>query len=127
MGCIFGPIANATTRNLAPSKAGAGSGVFNTSRQIGSVLGAAAMAALIQARIVAQFPPLPPGQEASTDGFGAALPQALHAPFATAMGQSVLLPAAVLLVGALTVAFFAKPQPVPRPGDDAAAEVPAAG
>ncbi|WP_370525989.1 MFS transporter [Pseudarthrobacter sp. NBSH8] len=54
MGCIFGPIANATTRNLASRQAGAGSGVFNTSRQIGSVLGAAAMAALIQARVVAE-------------------------------------------------------------------------
>ncbi|MBE4719177.1 hypothetical protein [Pseudarthrobacter sp. AB1] len=54
VGCIFGPIANATTRNLAPRQAGAGSGVFNTSRQIGSVLGAAAMAGLIQARIVAE-------------------------------------------------------------------------
>jgi EmrB/QacA subfamily drug resistance transporter len=127
MACIFGPVANATTRNLSPRQAGAGSGVFNTTRQIGSVLGAAAMAALIQARIVAEFPPLPPGQTASTEGFGAALPQALHAPFATAMGQSVLLPAAVLLIGALTVAFLAKPQPVTQPGDDAAAEVSAAG
>jgi hypothetical protein len=43
------------------------------------------------------------------------------------MGQSVLLPAAVLLIGALTVAFLAKPQPVHQPGDDAAAEVPATG
>ncbi|HAP91480.1 MAG TPA: MFS transporter [Arthrobacter bacterium] len=124
MACIFGPIANATTRNLAPRQAGAGSGVFNTTRQIGSVLGAAAMAALIQARIVAEFPPLPPGQTASPQGFGAALPEALHAPFATAMGQSVLLPAAVLLIGALTVAFLAKPRPMPQPGDDAAAQVP---
>lgn len=124
MACIFGPIANATTRNLAPRQAGAGSGVFNTTRQIGSVLGAAAMAALIQARIVAEFPPLPPGQTASTEGFGAALPAVLHAPFSTAIAQSVLLPAAVLIVGAVMVAFFAKPRRLSEPGDDATAEAP---
>jgi hypothetical protein len=40
------------------------------------------------------------------------LPDALHEGFSTAMGQSILLPAAVILLGAAAALFFAKPQPV---------------
>jgi hypothetical protein len=44
--------------------------------------------------------------------FAGALPDALHEGFSTAMGQSILLPAAVILIGAAAALFFAKPQPV---------------
>ncbi len=44
--------------------------------------------------------------------FGGALPEALHEGFSTAMGQSILLPAAVILLGAAVALFFAKPKPV---------------
>ena len=44
--------------------------------------------------------------------FGGALPEALHEGFSTAMGQSILLPAAVILLGAAVALFFAKPQPL---------------
>ena len=44
--------------------------------------------------------------------FGGALPEALQEGFSTAMGQSILLPAAVILLGAAVALFFAKPQPV---------------
>jgi hypothetical protein len=43
--------------------------------------------------------------------FGGKLPEALHEGFSTAMGQSILLPAAVILLGAAVALFFAKPQP----------------
>jgi hypothetical protein len=43
---------------------------------------------------------------------GGTLPAALHGGFSTAMGQSILLPAAVVLLGAAVALFFAKPQPV---------------
>ncbi len=39
-------------------------------------------------------------------------PEALQGGFSTAMGQSMLLPAAVIVVGAVVALFFAKPQPV---------------
>jgi hypothetical protein len=45
-------------------------------------------------------------------GFGGALPEALHEGFSTAMAQSILLPAAVILLGAAVALFFAKPKPV---------------
>ena len=49
--------------------------------------------------------------------FGGALPEALQEGFSTAMGQSILLPAAVILLGAAVALFFAKPKPVQGWGD----------
>jgi hypothetical protein len=57
--------------------------------------------------------------------FGGALPPALHDGFSTAMGQSILLPAAVVLIGTAVALFFAKPQPHPgwgAPGTGPAAQ-----
>ncbi|TLM74648.1 DHA2 family efflux MFS transporter permease subunit [Pseudarthrobacter sp. NamB4] len=110
---IWAPLSTTATRNLPPRQAGAGSGVYNTTRQFGAVLGSAAIAVLIQARLAAE---LPAGRQAGAAGEGMALtgtlPEALHSGFSTAMGQSILLPAAVVLVGAAVALFFAKPQPV---------------
>ena len=50
---IWAPISNTATRNLPPRQAGAGSGVYNTTRQIGAVLGSASIAALIAGRLTA--------------------------------------------------------------------------
>jgi EmrB/QacA subfamily drug resistance transporter len=106
---IWGPLASMTTRNLPPQLAGAGSGVYNTVRQVGAVFGSASIAALMQARLTAE---LPGNGGGSTDAFGAgALPEFLHAGFSTAMGQSLLLPAAIAIVGAILTLFFAKPKP----------------
>jgi hypothetical protein len=44
--------------------------------------------------------------------FGGTLPAELHSGFSTAMAQSILLPAAVILAGAAVALFFAKPKPV---------------
>jgi len=115
-------LSSTVTRNLPPRQAGAGSGVYNTTRQIGAVLGSAAIAVLIQARLVAELPARPgSGGEASPMGFGGALPEPLHEGFSTAMGQAILLPAAVILLGAAVALFFAKPKPVQGWGEPAAA------
>lgn len=125
--CVWSPISTTVTRNLPQSQAGAGSGVYNTTRQIGSVLGSASVAALIQIRLAAEMPVgAPAGGE-----FTGVLPEFLHVGFSAAMAQSLLLPAAVALLGALIVLFFAKPQQTVawaqqtdgyKPGDEPAEE-----
>jgi hypothetical protein len=110
---IWAPLSTTATRNLPPRQAGAGSGVYNTTRQFGAVLGSAAVAVLIQSRLAAELPSRGPGGAAGEGmALSGSLPEALHAGFSTAMGQSILLPAAVVLVGAVVALFFAKPQPV---------------
>ncbi|WP_324642660.1 DHA2 family efflux MFS transporter permease subunit [Pseudarthrobacter sp. LT1] len=111
---IWAPLSTTATRNLPPRQAGAGSGVYNTTRQFGAVLGSAAIAVLIQSRLAAELPSRGPGGP-SGEGMGmggGTLPEFLHAGFSTAMAQSILLPAAVVLVAAAVALFFAKPKPV---------------
>ena len=103
---MWGPIGNATIRNLPIQSSGAGSGVYNAARQVGAVLGSASIAALIQARLTAE---LGAGATASGSEVGT-LPDALVSGFGRAMGQSLLLPAAVALVAAGLVFFFEKPR-----------------
>jgi EmrB/QacA subfamily drug resistance transporter len=126
---IWAPLSSTATRNLPMRQAGAGAGVYNTTRQIGAVLGSAAIAVLMQSRLAAELPASPsgtPGGEAG--GFGGQLPPALHEGFSTAMGQSILLPAGVIVLGAAVALFFAKPKAVqgwggqqPAAGQDAEA------
>ncbi|MFV0634425.1 DHA2 family efflux MFS transporter permease subunit [Demequina sp.] len=105
---MWGPISSTATRNLPMRDAGAGSGVYNTMRQVGSALGSAAIATLMASRLSATMPAdasaVVTGDSGTLD-----LPTALHEPFGQAMAQSLLLPAAVLLVGAVVVAFFQLP------------------
>lgn len=102
----WAPLATTATRNLPMSQAGAGAGVYNATRQIGAVLGSAGIAVVMENRISAAF------GGAATAGSGAletgirALPEFLHAPFATAMAQAMLLPAAVLLIGLVAALTF---------------------
>ena len=56
---IWSPLAATATRNLPSRLAGAGSGVYNTTRQVGSVLGSAGMAAFMTSRIGAELPQMP--------------------------------------------------------------------
>lgn len=105
----WSPISSTATRNLAAQQAGAGSGVYNTTRQIGGVLGSASIAALIQSRLAAELPGGSGGSVASAE-FAGALPASLHAGFTDAMAQSLLLPAALAAVGAVLVLFFARPR-----------------
>ncbi|MDT5247608.1 MAG: hypothetical protein QOJ28_242 [Mycobacterium sp.] len=105
MAFIWSPLAATATRNLPPQLAGAGSGVYNTTRQIGGVLGSAGMAAFMTARISAELPAgaePPPG----TDGPAIELPAFLHAPFSAALSQALLLPAFVALFGVVAAMFL---------------------
>ena len=55
IGCIFPPMTTVAMRNVSPAMAGAASGVFNTTRQLGTVIGAAGVGALLQNRLIAGF------------------------------------------------------------------------
>jgi EmrB/QacA subfamily drug resistance transporter len=121
MAFIWSPLAATATRNLPPQLAGAGSGVYNTTRQVGSVLGSAAMAALLASQLSAKIPgeaPVP------VEGQAGQLPAFLHAPFAAAMSQAMLLPAFVALFGVIAALFLVGlgdrlPAPPRRPQETA--------
>jgi EmrB/QacA subfamily drug resistance transporter len=104
-GCVFAPMSNVTMSSVDRTLAGAASGIFNTSRQVGGVLGSAAIGVLLQARITATM--------AAEHG---------NAPVAltNAARETLLLPAAVLLLGALAALAMRRvarhdPQPVKAP------------
>ncbi|MFZ2530748.1 MAG: MFS transporter [Rhodococcus sp. (in: high G+C Gram-positive bacteria)] len=101
---IWSPLSATATNRLAPHQAGAGSGVYNTDRQIGAVLGSAAIGAIMTSRLAAEGI----GGGGSEMGTGV-LPEQLHDSFSTAMAQSMWLPAAVLIVGFAASLFFARP------------------
>lgn len=104
---MWGPLSMIATRNLDPRLAGAGSSVYNTTRQIGAVIGSAAIAAMMSSQLAAKL-----GGDASemaTAGQTAGvLPAPLHEPFAQAMSNSIWLPSAVIAAGAVAACFFAK-------------------
>ncbi|MEV7044740.1 DHA2 family efflux MFS transporter permease subunit [Amycolatopsis sp. NPDC051061] len=52
-GLALAPVSNATMSSVEPRLVGTASGVFNTARQVGGVLGSAAVGVLLQARIAA--------------------------------------------------------------------------
>jgi len=104
---LWAPLASTATRNLPLSAAGAGSGVYNATRQVGAVLGSAAIAAAITARLSANLPGVPDSAGARTSG--ASLPEQLAGPFSDAMAEALLVPAAAFLVGLLVVQLFAAP------------------
>jgi EmrB/QacA subfamily drug resistance transporter len=117
---MWSPLSTTATRNLPMNHAGAGAGVYNTTRQVGAVLGSASIAALMEARLAAELPFVPGGGSAATPG-GGILPPALHDGFAAAMAQSLLLPAAVLVVGWLAALCFATPRHLVPPSPQARA------
>lgn len=114
---IWGPLSVSATRNLPPQRAGAGSGVYNTTRQVGAVLGSAAIATVMQARISAQ---LPGAGAVGASETGGQVPDAIVAPFSLAMSQSMWLPAAVGLVGVLGAVLLLPRAQAPSQAADAA-------
>jgi hypothetical protein len=120
---MWAPLAATATRNLPPRSAGAGAGIYNTTRQVGAVLGSAAIAAVIEARLAAS---LGSAGGAATAGAGAAagaagggaLPPQVASGFAAAMSEAMLLPPAVLLLGVVAVLFFVKPSAADEPAAD---------
>ena len=108
MAFIWSPLAATATRNLPPQLAGAGSGVYNTTRQVGSVLGSAGVAAFMTWRIsdevgvtAAESP-----QGEGVEGVMNLLPAFLQEPFSAAMSQTLLLPAFFALFGVGAALFF---------------------
>lgn len=88
-GCVWAPTSSTAMRRLELESAGAGSGVYNTTRQVGAVLGSAAIGALMQARLVA------------------------HGDVGQAVADAMFLPAVVVLLGGLaTMAFRTDEQSV---------------
>ena len=99
---VWAPNSATATRNLPMHRAGAGAGVYNATRQVGAVLGSAAIAVLMDARLAAeglQFSPSEAG--------GGSLPEQAFEPFSAAMAQSMLLPPAILVLGLLAALGFA--------------------
>ncbi len=74
MGCVFAPMVTVAMRNIDPRMAGAASGVLNTVRQVGLVIGTAAVGALLQNRLVSSM-------NSQAAARAAALPQQLRGPF----------------------------------------------
>ncbi|MFI6366428.1 DHA2 family efflux MFS transporter permease subunit [Nocardia sp. NPDC050630] len=102
--CIWAPLASTATHNLPIQQAGAGAGVYNTTRQVGSVLGSAAISALVAARMSANGLG---GGKISEGGAGQRpIPEFVKDAFSTALGQAVLLPAGILVVGVIASALF---------------------
>ncbi|MFS0713598.1 DHA2 family efflux MFS transporter permease subunit [Microbacterium sp. 2P01SA-2] len=106
---MWGPLATTATRNLPPRQAGAGSGIYNTTRTVGSVIGSAAIAAYMQSRLTANLPGA--GDAASGDfgGGGGTMPPAIAEGFSAAMAQAMILPAIVIGVAVIVVIFLKRP------------------
>lgn len=103
---LWAPLASTATRNLPMSAAGAGAGVYNTTRQVGAVLGSAAIAAAISARLSANLPGAGDvGARGSTTG---SLPAQLAEPFTQAMSEAIVVPALSFLVGLVIVQFLVR-------------------
>ncbi|MEU0316644.1 DHA2 family efflux MFS transporter permease subunit [Nocardioides sp. NPDC006273] len=111
---VWSPLAATATRNLPMRQAGAGSGIYNATRLVGSVVGSAAVAVLIDLRLNAH------GLGESLSGkhetaSGSSVPPAVVSQFAEAMSEVMLLPAAALTVGFVAVLFFTTPRHMVKP------------
>ena len=86
-------------------QAGAGAGVYNATRLVGSVIGSAGIAVLMDSRLLAHG--LTTG---GPEAAGRALPEQVFAPFSEAMSEALLLPAAVLALGFIASMLFEPPR-----------------
>ncbi|RSS80838.1 DHA2 family efflux MFS transporter permease subunit [Streptomyces sp. WAC06614] len=86
IGCTVAPMSAEAMRNVPPRLAGAASGVNNTIRQIGSVVGAATVGALLQGKLAAEL------------ATGAAYADA----FLATLHLTAALPIAVVVIAALS-------------------------
>jgi len=105
---VWAPNSATATRNLPVQLAGAGAGVYNATRQVGAVLGSAAIAVLMDSRIAAEGLPAFSGGEGSASA--SALPAAIASKFSDAMSTSMLLPPAILVLGLVAALCFERPR-----------------
>jgi EmrB/QacA subfamily drug resistance transporter len=136
IGCTFAPMTTVAMRNVDPMMAGAASGVFNTTRQVGTVIGTAGIGALLQNRLIAGFTSqvqqraghLPaPARDHLLAGFQSAAKGGLvtgtgqrtsglagqiftHG-FVEAMRPSMLVPLVFLLAGSISCLFIVRARP----------------
>ncbi len=103
---IWAPNAATATRNLPMTQAGAGAGVYNATRQVGSVLGSAGIALLMDSRLAHYGLSSAGNPDTAVD----TLPAAIADHFAKAMSQSLYLPIAGLVVGLVAVLFYEAPK-----------------
>jgi EmrB/QacA subfamily drug resistance transporter len=80
-GATFTPLTTTAMREVPPLLAGAASGVMNTTRQVGSVIGSAAVGALLENRMSVTL-------TAQATKQAVALPPTFRAPFVTAFRQA---------------------------------------
>ena len=92
---IWPSLSLAATRDLTPRDAGAGSGIYNTTRQIGSVLGSALIAVMMDSRVQAQI------EKASSKD-----PATLMEATSVGLGQALLLPGFAAVTAVIVVAFL---------------------
>ena len=104
---LWAPLSATANRNLPMHQAGAGAGVYNANRQVGAVLGSAAIAVLIDARLAALGLGSSPAGAGTASG---AMPPAVLDAFSEAMGQSLLLVPCVLVVGLLAALALERPR-----------------
>ncbi|MFT4229641.1 MAG: MFS transporter [Microbacterium sp.] len=108
---MWGPLATTANRDLPVQLAGAGSSIYNTMRTVGGVMGSAAIAVFMQARLEANVP----GASEQTGSIGTGtLPSFIAEGFSTAMSQAMLLPAAVMVVALAAVCFMHRPKALAR-------------
>ncbi|WP_374929940.1 MFS transporter [Kytococcus sedentarius] len=103
---VWSPLSVSATRTLPPHAIGSGSGVYNTTRQVGSVLGAAAIAAVMEGRMAARLGGMTgdaggaPAGEAMVHTAGQ-VPPAVAEQMSVALREALFVPAGVLVVGAV--------------------------
>ena len=106
-GCVFSPLANLATSGLDGRTAGAGAGAFNTTRQVGGVIGSAAIVAILTSRLSIALP-------AAASDAATHLPEGVRDQFIKGFGS------ADLSSGALSGDATAFPLPPGTPADVAA-------
>jgi EmrB/QacA subfamily drug resistance transporter len=102
---VWAPTSATATRSLPMHRAGAGAGVYNATRQVGAVLGSAAIAVLMDSRIAAHGLHFEPSEAAGSGH----LPGPVLDAFSGAMSDAMLLPAGIVVLGLLSVLFFVRP------------------
>ncbi|MFG1909228.1 DHA2 family efflux MFS transporter permease subunit [Kribbella sp. NPDC048928] len=118
-GFMWAPIGTTATRNLPLHQAGAGAGVYNTTRQVGAVLGSASIAVLMESRLAHNLPAMPGGAPAAEGFSSGKLPEIARQGFSDSMAQALVLPAVVLLIGLVAALLFTAPGHLQKQPTDA--------
>lgn len=113
---VWPAVSLTATRDLGPTNAGAGSGVYNMTRQIGAVLGSAMMAVLIEARIAAHVART--GHDGGAPGglsevMSQQVPAALGQAVSAGLGEAMFLPGLAAVVGGILCLGFRRSGTVP--------------